>query len=243
MNAAADIRRANTPSSPLLRAPFLAGACLAARRWEPQITEERLGLSESAAQGLADVLPVLICGEASAELVFRAVESELPDDFDPDLAAALNSIADDEHRHGIWLDTVRAQLPSPSSRSTARHAARFLRQLACQDLGLHLTRVAALDAGVCMILAEVCARQTPIAASPPLLSLFTRIRRDEGRHVRISRRGAAALGADPSAQADERKRVLAALAALLVPQGPSLAAIGVDINRLQRRFELTGARR
>lgn len=214
-----------------------ASACFSARRGSQPAHAARLALSDEAAQALADLLPILMCGEASAEWVFEAVAAALTDGANANLAAALQGIAEDEQRHGLWLSQLKAGLPPPSARGTTRRAAHFLRTLASDDLAIHLSRVAALDAGVCVVLAEVCARGTPIAANPALLNVFSRIRRDEGRHVRISRRCAAALGVSSVTELVERRAVLAGFAALLAPKAATFAAIGVDMSRLHRRFD------
>ena len=215
-----------------------ATTCLSSgRRAQKDAPIQPLDLPAGAAQGLADLLPILTCGEASAELVFDDASSLLPAVFDPDLRRALRSTADDERRHGVWLAALSDDLPPPVSHRPAREAAAFLGDLATADLGLHLSRVAALDAAVCIVLAVACARNTPIAGCARVVDTFVRIRRDEGRHVRISRRCAAALGVDLATEAAQRRRVLTAFAQLLSTQTLAFAAIGVDLRQVARRFE------
>lgn len=203
----------------------------------------RCGLTAAAAQGLADLLPTLLCGEASAERVFDEAAAQMKARRDAAFAAALRAIAADEGRHERWLEALRRRLPPPQSRVVARRAARFLRGLASPDLACHLSRVAALDAGVCLVLAAVTARGTPLAAEAEIADIFTRIRRDEGRHVRISRRAAAVLGYAAEAAAAERRAVLDGFADLLAPQAAAFAAIGVDYALLRQRFLHVGSAR
>ncbi len=219
-----------------------AGACLASRRWQRPESGSMLAMPPAAAQALADLMPLLLCGEESAEFVFAAAVPDLPQHVDPALPIELARIADDERRHGMYLSALRSRLPPPADRGATRQATRFLRKLATADLGLHLARVAALDAGFCQVLAEICRPGTEIAAVPELADLFRRIRSDEGRHVRVSRRCAAALGVTPETEHAERNRVLREFAALMAAAAPAFAAVGADMQRLLDRLERTSSR-
>ena len=194
------------------------------------------GLPPAIAQAIANLLPILLCGEESAEFAFEHLAKQLPASQKHMFESQLMSIADDERCHGQLLDALRQTLPAPRRRSSARHAARFLRGLASADLALHLVRIAAIDAGLCQILAEVCHRDRPITHLIHIHTVFQRIRRDEGRHVRISRRCAKALGLATSVERDERGLVLQNFAALLAPEAESFAVLGVDFNALLARF-------
>lgn len=201
-----------------------------------------LAMPPAAAQALADLMPLLLCGEESAEFVFAAAVPELPKRVDPVLPIELARIADDERRHGMYLSALRSRLPPPADRGATRQATRFLRKLATTDLGVHLARVAALDASFCQVLAEICRPGTEIAAVPELAELFRRIRSDEGRHVRVSRRCAAALGVTAQTEHAERSWVVREFAALMTAATPAFAAVGVDMQRLLDRLERTGTR-
>lgn len=216
---------------------MLALRCQSARHW-PAPSDRDCALPPVAAQALADLLPVLICGEASAERAFEQLLRRLESEVEPALAAALASVAEDEQRHGDWLDALRATLPAPASDQPGRRALRFLLGLVIDDPALHLARVAALDAAVCRVLAEVGAAGRPIAAASALAQVFRDIRRDEGRHVRIARRAAHALGVDSAVMSRERHAVTAAFAGLIVEQRSAFAALGVDAVRLARRIAL-----
>jgi hypothetical protein len=222
-------RLSSTASAP-------AAACYAARRSVATRAGKSLELPSATASALADLLPVLICGEASAEAVFGVAAGVFADRGEPLLAAALRSVAQDEQRHTQWLAELRAGLPAPSSSESTRAAARFLRRLASDRLAVHLCRVAALDAAVCVVLARACARGTPVEMNSTLLGLFIRIRRDEGRHVRISRRCAAALGADRRMEFNERRLVATNFAELLRSRTAALSALGIEPESLRHRL-------
>jgi hypothetical protein len=219
-----------------------AGACFGSRRWRVPESHSMLVMPLAAAQALADLMPLLLCGEESAEFVFAAAVPELLEHVDPALPIELARIADDERRHGMYLSALRSRLPPPADRDATRQATRFLRKLATTDLGLHLARVAALDASFCQVLAEVCRPGTEIAAMPELVGLFHRIRSDEGRHVRVSRQCAAALGVTAQTEHVERSWVVREFAALMTAAAPAFDAVGVDMQRLLDRLERTGTR-
>lgn len=219
-----------------------AGACFASRRWQLPEPHAMLAMPPAAAQALADLMPLLLCGEESAEFVFAAAVPELPAHVDPVLTIELARIADDERRHGIYLTALRSRLPPPADRNATRQATRFLRKLATSDLGLHLARVAALDASFCQVLAEICRPGTEIAAVPELVDLFRRIRSDEGRHVRVSRQCAAALGVTAETERAERSWVVREFAILMTRAAPSFTAVGVNMQRLLDRLARTGTR-
>jgi hypothetical protein len=219
-----------------------ASACFASRRWQRPESGSMLAMPPAAAQALADLMPLLLCGEESAELVFAAAIPDLPGHVDPVLPVGLARIADDERRHGMYLSALRSRLPPPADPGATRQATRFLRNLATTDLGLHLARVAALDAGFCQVLAEICRPGTEIVAVPELVDLFRRIRSDEGRHVRVSRQCAAALGVTPQTEHAERSWVVREFATLMTAAAPAFAVVGVDMQRLLDRLERTAAR-
>lgn len=239
MTQAARVDRPTVAAAPEAARGAFAAKCFAARRWQPIATHQTaLVLPAEAAQGLADLMPVLICGEASAELTFDHFAERLPGPISRQWGTLLKTIAADEREHAKLLAELAQFLPPPSQRSTARHAASFLRRLATDDIGLHLSRISALDAGVCFVLAALCRAGTPVAAEPRLRALFLRIRRDEGRHVRISRAAAMQLGVDETAQGRERERVISGLSTLLAPLHAPFSELGVDYAALQTRFNL-----
>lgn len=193
-------------------------------------------LPAPAAQALADLLPLLLCGEASAELVFMGAADELPEAVDPALRAALKRIAEDEIHHGRLLGALRDRLPPPSVEDGARRAAHFLRHLQCRDLGLHLARVAALDAGACLVFMELTRPGAIMSQHKELATLFSRLGEDEGRHVRVTLQCAAALGVAPARVEAERRQVWLKLAELLTPGTSALQNLGVDVRRLFERL-------
>ena len=210
--------------------------CYKARNWLPTAPTDSLGLDAVAAQGLADLLPTLLCGEASAEMVFTHAIKAFPSKKFPELHDALCRIVADEKRHGDELINLSHYLPSPIKRATAKHAVRFLRSLASDNLSIHLARVSAIDIGVCIVLALVC-RAPPIIKNDYICRLLTLIRRDEGRHVRVTRRCAEVLGLDIAIETKEKIQVLNTFSQLLSRQDDAFKAIGVDPEQLRAHFK------
>ena len=215
------------------RRPYI---CLGARRWPAPLPAAAATMPPAALQGLADLLPMLLCGEESAEHVFTYTAARLPPDIAPGTREALDQITLDEHRHGVLLSGLRELLPPPVDAGAVRRAARFLKSLATADLKLHLARIAGLDAGVCRVLTAIAAPGTPISAAISIEQVFKRIRQDESGHVRISRRCARQLGLSAEGELTERRRVQNEFADLLAPQSAAFSALGVDSPKLLRRL-------
>ncbi len=227
---------AMTPSAEDSGASKLRRACRIAQCWPS--SPQAVALADDAqAQALSDLLPVLICGEASAEQAFgravRALSTRLP----AAMVQALRSIEDDERRHGRVLAELCASLPPPRSQRPGRAAARFVRQIQQHDPARHLANIAALDAAVCRVLAGVCQPGRPLACNRALRAVFDGIRRDEARHVRISRRTAMHLGLGADVLGHARRAVGEAFAALLLPQASAFARLGVDEFELRLRLK------
>ena len=210
--------------------------CYKARSWVPLTLNSNLALDAGVAQGLANLLPTLLCGEASAEMVFTQTIEAFPSVHFPDLHNALCRIVLDEKRHGEQLLNLSHYLPPPNKRNTAKRAVSFLRSLASNDLSIHLARLSAIDIGVCIVLALVC-RAKPIIDNDYVNRLLTLIRRDEGRHVRVTRRCAEVLGLDIAIEKKEKIQVLTSFSALLSRQDDAFIAIGVDPEQLRDHFK------
>jgi hypothetical protein len=143
----------------------------------------RLGSRHS--EALAELLPVLICGEESASVVFSRLSRA------PNLSSAHDELVRIEHEeceHARLLLQVRLALPKARVDTALSRATRlFFMRMSEREVGPHFVRIAALDSGVCILLGALRRRRTPIAADPTLSQLFARIHRDEARHVLVAR--------------------------------------------------------
>jgi hypothetical protein len=165
-----------------------ASTCFTRQHGEVVAAACSLQLSDRDCAALAELLPVLICGEESAGLVFAKLSQA------PSLLTAHNELAAierDEHQHARLLMQLRRSLPTSRTDIALSRATRwFFLRMRERDLGRHFARIAALDSAVCILLGALRRRGTSIASEPFLAPLFARIHRDEARHVAVSRRHA-----------------------------------------------------
>ena len=192
-------------------------------------------LAEAQIEALGRLLPVLLCGEESAFQVFWREAGRLTDVQLCRSLALARRIAAEELEHEQLLRELRNCCPAPDDLASIRlRARRFFLRMASREPALHFARVAALDSGVCVILAAVA---KPLAQTPAVVDTLNRIRRDEAKHVRFSREHSCELGADKSLLADTGARIRSELVALLYPLASSFEDLGLDADQLFRRVE------
>ncbi|HEX4174023.1 MAG TPA: hypothetical protein VHY82_16255 [Acetobacteraceae bacterium] len=189
-----------------------------------------LRLTDTAAQALARVLPIMGCGEEAASMAFDGLARAHSDD--PAASGALRSIAAEELTHDALIRSVAACLPSPNGiAGVLALTRRFHVDLGRGDTTAHLSRIAALDSAVCTILARLFRPGAPLMADATVASVFRRIARDEARHVRVSR-GLATDRRDGRILRDIAGPAREALARLLSLAADDFEALGVDSDRL-----------
>jgi 1,2-phenylacetyl-CoA epoxidase catalytic subunit len=182
------------------------------------------GLNDSQRQDLADVLPYLACGEASAVHAFSGrLSQQLP------LAAraTLSAIVQDEMGHALWIEALQKTLPPPQRPPQAARLLMFFRRLESAQPAEHLAHVAALDRAVCQLLHPMLRRGGVISQAPDLHRALCALRQDEARHVRMSRAMAQQLGMSAGRQALLNQSIGARLLSLLQPVRPALARLSL----------------
>ena len=184
------------------------------------------------AAALAALLPLLGCGEEAAAVSFHRLSRT--GTLDAGLRRILRTIADDERCHDAMLRGLRTALPRASPDATVQaRARRFHLGLSRGGTSLHLARIAGLDAAVCTIVSRLLRPGNPVARDDATRAVLGHIRRDEARHVVISRDFALASPdreAVRGAAADART----ALADLLASGSDAFEALGVDPDLLLR---------
>src|SRR5215831_12845699 len=159
-----------------------------------QLKDSLSELAKPQIEALGRLLPILLCGEESAFHVFWREAGRLTDVQLRQSLALARRIAAEELEHEQLLRELRNCCPAADNLASIRlRARRFFLRMASRDPALHFARVAALDSGVCVILAAVA---KPLARAHVVVDTINRIRRDEARHVRFSRRHSCELGAD-----------------------------------------------
>ena len=189
-------------------------------------------LADRECHALADLLPLLGCGEEAAAVAFHRLAER--GKFARATRATLQMIGDEERVHDALLAGLAAALaPSGLAAETRTAARHFHIQLGRGSPAAHLARIAAIDAAVCLILARLTARRAALGADPSLTRLFTRIRHDEARHVAVARSIVIEGGLAPTLR-DTAAGAREALGKLIAPFGATFEALKVDADRLGR---------
>jgi len=209
---------------PQVRRCFGFAAC-------PDLSPIQSILPDRAAEALAELLPVLGCGEEAAGLAFGNLANA--GIADPTATAALRQIAEEEQVHDALIRSLTAGLPSPGDQSRLRALSRrFHLELGRGDHVVRLARIAALDSAVCMIISRLLRRGTPLSKDPAVAGMLRKIARDEARHVAITRELACAR-ADKAALSGSGAPVREALAVLLENAGDAFEALAFDPHWLR----------
>lgn len=187
-------------------------------------------LDIQSAYALAELLPLLGCGEEAAVAGFQ----ELGNAHTLDCGAReqLRRIADDERGHDAMLRGLRAALPVVEELpAVRRQSRRFHRSMSRGGTILHLARIAALDAAVCTIVSRLLRPGRMLSQDEGVRAILRRIRDDETRHVLISRNIALAAR-DRAAVRAAAAEARSGIAQLLACAAQAFEALGVDPDRL-----------
>lgn len=187
---------------------------------------------DKTSQALANLLPLLACGEEAAALAFGRLGRNSR--FDICIARSLNLIEAEENVHEELLTMMATLLPPPQNVQASRRAAReFHLQLLGKCPIKHLARIAAIDAAVCTIFARLTASGRPLQRDPSVIATLRGIHRDEARHVRISRMIALRHG-KPMALRDSAAEAREALGKLVALGAAAFDDLMVDPEQLVR---------
>lgn len=224
----------------LMRASKLSGAGRGNWCFFSQVQNQRVpnvagaaatGLGEEHALALARLIPVLGCGEEAAALAFDGLASSSA--VSPVAAATLQIIAAEERVHENLMRGLAAALPQTDAENTLRAARRLHVSLGAGGTVMHLARIAALDAAVCTILNRLLRLNHPLSDDRHIHGTLSRIRRDEVRHVAVSRALVLESGSSQSLRAVGSEARLA-LARMLMLEGDAFETLGVDPAALER---------
>jgi len=187
-------------------------------------------MSDQQLEATARLATVLLCGEQSAVRIFAA---EVRRGRAPAKALnALHAIEQDEHLHECALLDYSEYLPkSDDLHALKRRAQRFFAKLGrIDDMARHFGQISHLDSVVCRIMWHI--ERSAIDKASPLRLIATQIKKDEARHVAVSRRYAASLGLTSSRRGDDGVEVTERMVEMLAPLADSFEAVGVDSDRL-----------
>lgn len=211
------------------------------RAWRSRLRERPLLLSDDHQEALARIVPLMVCGEQSAVAVFAKAATRPDDKHAARLRAAFNSIEQDEAGHEAAWQALFSALPAASDLVLLkRRAAVFFTRLGrAASVADHFAQVAQLDSAVCVMMRHL--ERSAVTDDPRIAELVLRIKRDEARHVSISRRYARALGVPRSRYEELGARIRHELVDMLEPIGGALEDIGVDADEMFRRVAARGA--
>lgn len=191
----------------------------------PDMALIRDDLTHAQCQDLAEIVPYLACGEASA---VHAFSGRLLLGVPADAQATLSAIAQDEMAHARLMDALQKSLPPAQQPPQAARLAMFFRRLESHDPAEHLARVAALDRAVCQVLHPLLRPGCVLSQSPTLYGALCALRQDEARHVRMARDVARNLGLSASRQQLLDRSIRERLQHLLEPVRPALERLAAN---------------
>lgn len=195
-----------------------------------------VSLTDPDSLALAELLPLLGCGEEAAALGFDRLGESVS--LDHAARRALRDIAHEERLHDSLMSGLRAALPAVTvSAQVMRQIRRYHLSMARGGAITHLARIVGLDAAVCLIMSRLLHRGGSIAHDQGVSALLSRIRRDEARHVALSRALviAASGGAAARDRAAEARHGLADLVAF---GAAAFETLGVDPDDLIRDIRI-----
>lgn len=189
---------------------------------------------------LAHLIPLLLCGEQSAQLVFSQEIHRLFSEHDEQNQVMINSLLEveaDECRHDQALQAVLKQLPNIEGKHhIQRQAQRFYTKLGrgegrCQ----HFIKIATLDSCVTQLMQEF--EHSLLGREHPFSQLCGLIKKDEAKHVYVAKHHAQALGATTAMFKQDQRAVSTLLHQLLATQVEHFDFLGVDLNKIFNTLE------
>ncbi|HEY0803132.1 MAG TPA: hypothetical protein VGD54_20020 [Steroidobacteraceae bacterium] len=185
----------------------------------------------------ASCLSLMRAGEQSAAQGFARIIRRLTAAESAHASPAVTEMIADEERHDVLLSICSGVLPAVAADTGARC---FFRRLETRDPGVHLARISALDACSCQLLSRMLGPEPRGSLSASLILTLTSIRRDEGAHVRTTKRLALELGVDAGQLREITQSVRHSFAALLKTRAMHFEALGVNSAVMIRCIERDG---
>jgi hypothetical protein len=201
-------------------------------QWPKQLEQFTAGMSDAQQEATAGLVTVLLCGEQSATKIFAAEISRSRDRASMSGLQQLINIERDEHIHEQALTAVIKKLPAAEGlHGHKRRAQRFFASLGRIDrIADQFRQITHLDTAVCKIMWHI--ENSRSQGMEPLRLLTGQIKKDEARHVAVSRRYAGYLGMPAAASRIGAEQVSDGLVSMLEPLGGAFETIGVDCDKL-----------
>lgn len=200
--------------------------------WNRQVSQGKFKISQRHEEALARLVPFLLCGEQSAIHVFGSEIERLRSNTLSKSIDLLRSIETDEYAHEQALQTLTSMLMEPTDIKDIKRKARhfYVRLGNTTGMAQHFARVAQLDACVCIIMNAIT--KCDLGRDNLITQLFERIKKDEARHVAVSKKHFHYLGGDEKMLLDNKYDVSHKLVDLLSTEADSFETLGIDSDLL-----------
>jgi len=179
-------------------------------------------------------MPLLMCGEQSAALVFNR-EADRTNSLRS--AQLFREIEAEEVIHDDALQMIYSNLPVSSTEAEIkRRAKRFYVAMGSVNAPAEelFARIQHLDSCVCAIMNGV--EKGKIGKQHPFTHVFRRVKQDEARHVGVSRQHLHWMGSNQQRSAELGVEIRNLLIELIRPDTDHWEAIGVDWDKLERQI-------
>jgi len=195
---------------------------------------------QSTQYALAHLIPLLLCGEQSAQLVFNQEIDRLFSENQEQNQVMIKSLLEveaDECRHDQALQAILKKLPIIEEKHhIQRQAQHFYTKLGrgesrCQ----HFIKIATLDSCVTQLMYEF--EHSLLGADHPFALLCGLIKKDEAKHVYVAKHHAQALGATTAMFKQDQRSVSRLLHQLLATQVEHFDFLGIDLNKIFNTLE------
>lgn len=208
--------------------------------WQSEFDASSLNMTNIEQQALASLIPLLLCGEQSAQLVFSN-EIERLNNHNKEkysqAVLALSTIEAEENAHELALQSVLMRLPKADNLSKIKRRAQlFYASLGKAETVIeHFILIRQLDSYVAIIMSHMARSQ--LGSQHLVSQLFNHIKNDEAGHVSIARRHIISLGGEVNQSSKLIRSLSSRLCQLLSPQESSFINLGVDIEHLLEKIE------
>jgi len=200
--------------------------------WSTQFEMEKCILDDAQKNALSRLVPLLLCGEQSAQFVFGEEIVRIEQDDFKLCSADLITIQKDENAHEEALQMLVSFLPTPKDALKIKRKAQLFYTKIGQAASVveHFATIRSLDGYVALIMTAMS--RSNLGASHIISQLFSFIKHDESRHVSLARKHIILLGGDPSINKDNINVLRKNLVNLLKTEQASFEVLGVDSRKL-----------
>jgi uncharacterized ferritin-like protein (DUF455 family) len=200
-------------------------------KWFDSYANMQFYFTDIQAESLARIIPLLACGEQSAICVFEKEVSRMKNSGYKSGIQDLQQVVNEEFFHDKLLHNLQIQLPKLNDNNKIKSKAKlFYARIGHQHaLSTHFLLISKLDACVCKLLNAM--EKSNLGKNHPVTYLCNIIKKDEAKHVGISRKHSKALS-----KKDQFCNIEADLLNLLQTEASAFEGLGIDFDKLRSQF-------